>query len=239
MSFPRIGRIRWFRSSASPLVTVLSVSPTRVADGPGARPVNRQPGWGSIGGTLQEAVNGQSPRTGRHPCLTATRERPSNAHDDAKRHQRTNEKTPAASQVAAPGHQSVRSTDLWRSRPPINSRRQHTGWLQAGLLASGSSSRRAFPSRLRIETVACCGGRHRLQRRVRGRLSRPSHLVPALPGHLQREEVYPPIPRAPNEKPISREEKPASRFPAGRTTPTKREEEGFHAGCVVSSTLSG
>ena len=41
-----------------------------------------------------------------------------------------------------------------------------------------STFHRPFPSPLRTGTVASCGGRHRLQRRVRGRFSRPSLLVP-------------------------------------------------------------
>jgi len=73
-----------------------------------------------------------------------------------------------------------------------------TGWSQAGFLASGSrgplnikqafASRRAFPSSLRTRRVASCGGRHRSQRRVRGRLSRPSLFVPKCPGHLQQNQ---------------------------------------------------
>ena len=43
--------------------------------------------------------------------------------------------------------------------------------------------RRTFPSGIHSPTVAYCGGRHRSQRRVRGRFSRPSLLAPSL-GHL-------------------------------------------------------
>jgi len=62
------------------------------------------------------------------------------------------------------------------------------GRLQAGFLAPGSSSRRAFPSPSHMGTVASCGGRRRSQRRVRGRFPRPSLLGPR--GHLQREGLY-------------------------------------------------
>ena len=57
------------------------------------------------------------------------------------------------------------------------------GWSQAGLLASGlrgpctraSTSRRTFPSR---GDSGSRGGRHRSQRRVRGRFARPSLFSP-------------------------------------------------------------
>ena len=58
---------------------------------------------------------------------------------------------------------------------------------QEGLLASGSPSRRTFPFRspgLRLpgyQNSGSCDGRHRLQRRVRGRFSRPS-LIPLFCG---------------------------------------------------------
>ena len=120
--------------------------------GPGARPIHRQP----VGGI------GPSPARGGRDTAHATVARV--GHDNQKPRS-----SPVSGAGAArnTGHGPV-SRSLAKAQP---------GWSQAGLLASGSSFRRAFPSRPRVETVACCGGRRRLQRRVRGRFSRPSLLA--------------------------------------------------------------
>lgn len=76
-----------------------------------------------------------------------------------------------------PFSRGVRRTGLGLEQPgPAGPyfAKDRPGRLQAGLLASGSSSRRTFPPRLRVKAVAIRGVRHRSQRRVRGRLARPS-----------------------------------------------------------------
>ena len=89
-------------------------------------------------------------------------------------------KTPEPRVSPAPGSFFIHS----RSRQPIDSRRlnqvgcRQVFWLPAlKTLYKVSSSCCAFPSRLRIGTVASCSIRRRSQRRVRGRFSRPSLLA--------------------------------------------------------------
>ena len=130
------------------------------AEGPGARPTatTRRRGIGGRARTRECGLGAAATDRGRQPRKTPVL---------ASRRPGT-----VGGQADSPGRpiRSRRPTRLVAGRSS-GSRFQRTRRADA---RPAATSRRAFPSRAHLARVASCGGRHRLQRRVRGRFSRPS-----------------------------------------------------------------
>ena len=95
-------------------------------------------------------------------------------------------RTPRSSQVEAPGRK------VKRSGRPIDSRRPNqVGNRQVFWLPGRPSAGPSHPPPLEElrRAVAYSSGRRRSQRRVRGRFTRPSLVVPTLSGHLSRLKI--------------------------------------------------
>ena len=95
-------------------------------------------------------------------------------------------RTPRSSQVEAPGRKAKRSGRPIDSRRPNQAGGRQVFWLP-GRPSAGPSHPPPLEELRR--TVAYSSGRRRSQRRVRGRFTRPSLVVPTRSGHLSRLKI--------------------------------------------------
>ena len=145
---------------AKHLLNCLPASPPRMVSGPGARPTGRQPGGdGAIRGEHRRATSKEQRAFGTYAFLS-----------------RTPNKSPGALRISGPGQ----TDKLLSVVPEGRLTREGGSRLVTGFWLPGLPPAATFPLRPQVASsgFSTCGGRRRLQRRVRGRFSRPS-LCPA------------------------------------------------------------